>query len=143
MGSLVPAVDETEDARRLTDAGLRATRQRLAVMRTIRLGGRRHLTPESFHCELAASGLGLSLATVYNTLNHLADAGLLRRVGFGDRTWYCTNAAVHHHFYDERTERLIDIEGEQPEVHGIPAPPEGTSILGVEVIIRIRKTESL
>lgn len=131
--------DDGEDLERLLGAGLRPTRQRLAVMRTIRLGGRRHLTPESFHCELAAIGLRLSLATVYNTLNHLTDAGLLRRVGFGDRTWYCTNAAEHHHFFDEQSERLIDIEGEQPEVRGIPAPPEGMAILGVEVIIRVRR----
>ncbi len=70
---------ENEALRRV---GMRPTRQRVAVLRTIRAGGRRHLTPESFHQELADAGLKLSLATVYNTLNQFAESGLLRRVGF-------------------------------------------------------------
>ena len=127
------------DAALLRHAGIRPTRQRLAVLRTIRAGGRRHLTPESFHQELADSGLRLSLATVYNTLNHFAGHGLLRRVGFCDRTYFCTHAAPHHHFYDEATGRLEDIDGPQPDVTLVPAPPDGMEVAGVEIIIRLRR----
>ena len=108
-------------------------------MRVIREGGRRHLAPESFHRELADADVKMSLATVYNTLNHLADAGLLRRVGVGDRTWFCTNTSEHHHFFDETTGRIEDIPGDQPMVVGLPQAPPGTTILGVDVVIRIKR----
>ncbi|TAN61728.1 MAG: transcriptional repressor [Magnetospirillum sp.] len=109
------------------------------IGRRIREEGRRHLAAEAFHSELAAIGLKLSLATVYNTLNHFADAGLLRRVGFGDRTWYCTNTGEHHHFLDEGTGRIEDIEGPQPRVIDLPVPPPGMAIQGVELIIRLQR----
>ena len=127
------------DGERLRGAGIRPTGQRLGVMRVIREGGRRHLAPESFHRELADADVKMSLATVYNTLNHLADAGLLRRVGVGDRTWFCTNTSEHHHFFDETTGRIEDIPGDQPMVVGLPQAPPGTTILGVDVVIRIKR----
>jgi Fur family transcriptional regulator, iron response regulator len=123
----------------LRDVGIRPTAPRLAVLRTIREGGRRHLMPEAFHYELADHGIKMSLATVYNTLNHFADAGLLRRVGFGDRTFFCTNPGEHYHFFDEATGRLEDVPDPQPRVVDLPPPPAGMSIEGVEVIIRVRK----
>ncbi len=127
------------DGERLRATGIRPTGQRLGVMRIIREGGRRHLAPESFHRELADAGLKMSLATVYNTLNHFADAGLLRRVGVGDRTWFCTNTSEHHHFFDEVSGRIEDIPGDQPMVVGLPQPPSGMTILGVDVVVRVRR----
>ncbi|MEW5729077.1 MAG: Fur family transcriptional regulator [Pseudomonadota bacterium] len=131
--------DGRTDEQTLKDHGLRPTRQRLDLIRVIRQGGRRHLTPESFHRELTDSGLKFSLATIYNSLNSFTDAGLLRRIGFGDRTWYCTNPAPHHHFFDEGSGRIEDIPGDQPQVVGLPSPPDGMTVLGVEVIVRVRR----
>lgn len=131
--------DSRCDVEILADAGLRPTRQRLALIRAIRSGGTRHLTPESFHQELSDAGLRFSLATIYNGLNSFTEAGLLRRVGFGDRTWYCTNPDPHHHFFNEDTGRIEDIPGGQPRVEDLPSIPEGMTMLGVEVIIRVRK----
>jgi Fur family iron response transcriptional regulator len=126
-------------ADRLRQAGVRPTRPRLAIMDAIQRGGTRHLAPESFHRELADSGIPLSLATVYNTLNQFAEVGLLRRVGFGDRSYYCTNTGEHHHFYDEMTGRIEDITGAQPKVIGLPEAPPGMVIDGVEVIVKLRR----
>lgn len=125
------------DCERLREAGIRPTSQRLGVMRAIREGGGRHLTPESFHREMADVHIRMSLATVYNTLNNFADAGLLRRVGFGDRIWFCTNTIEHFHFFDETTGRIEDIHGEQPRVVDMPTPPPGMAILGVDVVFRV------
>lgn len=136
MGSIN---DQTMDAKRLRDSGIRPTSHRLTLMRLIREGGRRHLTPESFHRELEDSGKHMSLATVYNTLNQLSDGGILRRVGFGERTYFCTNPSEHHHFFDETTGRIEDIPGPQPQVIGLPEIPPGMSLRGVEVIIRLRR----
>ena len=132
---------ESAEIEALRQAGIRPTRQRAVVLRTIHAGGRRHLTPESFHQELADAGLKLSLATVYNTLNQFAQSGLLRRVGFCDRTYFCTHTAPHHHFYDDGTGRMEDIAGDQPSVVGLPAPPDGMEISGVEVIVRVRRAK--
>ena len=130
---------EPRECEALRRVGIRPTRQRTAVLRAIHAGGRRHLTPESFHQELADAGLNLSLATVYNTLNQFAESGLLRRVGFCDRTYFCTHTEPHHHFYDDGSGRLEDILGPQPGVVGLPDPPEGMEIRGVEIIIRLRR----
>lgn len=125
----------------LRQAGVRPTRPRLAIMTAIQRGGTRHLAPESFHRELADEGTHLSLATVYNTLNQFAEVGLLRRVGFGDRSYYCTNTGEHHHFYDEMTGRIEDIPGPQPKVVGLPEAPPGMVIDGVEVIVKLRRVK--
>jgi len=130
---------DLEDCARLRDAGIRPTGQRLAVMKTIRQGGCRHLAPESFHRELADAGVRMSLATVYNTLNHFADSGLLRRVGVGDRTWFCTNTHEHYHFLDEITGRIEDIPGPGPRLVDLPPPPAGMEVQGIEVIVRVRR----
>lgn len=124
----------------LREAGIRPTRQRVVIMRTIRRGGRRHLTPEGFHKELAEAGLKMALGTVYNTLNQFAAAGLLRRVGFGDRTFYCTSTDEHHHFFDEETGQLQDILGPQPVVGNLPTMAPGMEMVGVDIVVRVRRS---
>jgi Fur family iron response transcriptional regulator len=123
----------------LREAGIRPTTPRITILRAIKQGGHRHLTPESFHQELADQGHEFSLATVYNTLNHFAEADLLRRVGCGDRHYFCTNTREHHHFYDARTGRIEDIPDPQPVIAGLPEPPPGMMIEAVEVVIRLRR----
>ncbi|WP_241004080.1 Fur family transcriptional regulator [Magnetospirillum aberrantis] len=127
------------DLETLRGAGIRPTRQRVIIMRTIRRGGRRHLTPEGFHRELNQAGLKVALGTVYNTLNQFAAAGLLRRVGFGDRTFYCTATDEHHHFFDEETGLLQDITGSQPTVANLPPLAPGMEMVGVDIVVRVRK----
>lgn len=135
---MMPSPTFAEDEAMLRDAGIRPTRQRLAVARRIREGGRRHLTPEDFHEELAQHGLPVSLATVYNTLNQFVTAGLLKRLTLAERTFFCTNTSEHHHFYDEDTGRLLDIQGAQPQLQALPNPPGGERISGVDIVVRVR-----
>jgi Fur family iron response transcriptional regulator len=54
---------------RLRAAGLRPTRQRLALARLLLESGDRHVTAEHLHGEAMATGIKVSLATVYNTLH--------------------------------------------------------------------------
>src|SRR6202042_1584469 len=67
-------------AARLRVAGLRPTRQRVALARVLFEAGHRHVTAESLHAEVKATKIPVSLATVYNALNQFRDAGLLREV---------------------------------------------------------------
>jgi len=131
----LPAIDESA----LRAVGIRPTRQRLTIARIIHDGGRRHLTPDSLHQEAKSAGIRLSLATVYNTLHEFAAAGLVKRVPVGERSWFCTNVSEHHHYYHEATGRIEDIPGIQPQVMGLPGPPPGMEVVGVDVIVRVRK----
>lgn len=124
--------------RRLHAAGLRATRQRLDLAGIIFGDGHRHISAEQLHREARAAGIRVSLATVYNTLNQFTAAGLLREVVIEpQRCYYDTNTRPHHHFYDEDAGRLQDIPAEQVTLGNLPAPPEGTELRDVEVVIRV------
>jgi Fur family iron response transcriptional regulator len=65
---------------RLKQVGLRPTRQRLALAKLLLENGDRHITAEELFHEARASGIHVSLATVYNTLHQFTGAGLLREV---------------------------------------------------------------
>ena len=59
----------------LQAAGLRPTRQRMALGWLLFGKGARHLTAEMLYEEATLAKVPVSLATVYNTLNQLTDAG--------------------------------------------------------------------
>jgi Fur family iron response transcriptional regulator len=130
-----------KSADRLRDAGLRPTRQRLELAGLLFAHGDRHLTAESLHAEAHTAGVKVSLATVYNTLHQFTGAGLLRQVVVdAARSYFDTNIGNHQHFYCEDEGRLIDIPGETIAVAGVPAPPKGTEIDRVDVVIRVRRS---
>jgi Fur family iron response transcriptional regulator len=131
-----PSLDLAE---RLRSAGLRITRPRLALARLLCDGGHRHVTAEKLHGEAIAAAIPVSLATVYNTLHQFTTAGLLREVVIAPgRSYFDTNIDAHHHFFCESTGMLQDIAGQGVVVSGLPAPPAGTEISHVEVIVRLR-----
>ncbi|MEQ8442150.1 MAG: Fur family transcriptional regulator [Alphaproteobacteria bacterium] len=123
---------------RLKDFGLRPTRQRLALGKLLFDGGDRHVTAEQLHLEAREIGVKVSLATVYNTLNQFRDSGMLREVVVGGgKSYFDTNIHDHHHFFVEPAGELVDIPADQIQVGRIPAPPEGTVMDRVDVIIRV------
>ena len=123
---------------RLRKAGLRPTRQRVALATLLFGEGHRHLTAEELHAEALASRLPVSLATVYNTLNQFTEAGLLREVAIeGHRSYFDTNTSNHFHFYLEDERKLFDILSDDLQVSGLPEPPAGTRIRRIDVIVRL------
>ena len=129
-------------AERLRSAGLRVTRPRLALLRLLSDAGHRHITVENLHEEAIAAAIPVSLATVYNILHQFTAAGLLRKVLIAPgRLYFDTNVDEHHHFLCESTGMLQDIPEKDIAVLGIPAPPVGTAISRVEVIVRLRPLE--
>jgi len=126
----------------LRTAQIRPTRQRLTILRLIREGGHRHLTPDSLYQEALSSGVRLSLATVYNALNLFTASGLLRRVDVGERTWFCTNQADHHHMFDEATSELSDIPVETFQLVGAPDLPRDVELVRTDVIVRVRRIKA-
>jgi len=133
----------TEAHKRLKQAGLRLTKQRLALGRLLFDGRERHVTAETVHQEANEAGIGVSLATVYNTLHQFTDAGLLRQVIVGNgKVYFDTNVSDHHHFHVESDGKLIDIPGGSIEVRGVPHTPFGTEIERVDVIVRLKNRKS-
>ena len=125
--------------RRVRDAGLRRTRQRIALARLLFAHGDRHLSAEQLHEEAVAAGVPVSLATVYNALHQFTQAGLLRILAVeGSRTYFDTNTSDHHHFFVEGENRIFDIETGPVGVYNVPAPPEGMEIANVDVVVRLR-----
>ncbi|MBP2301990.1 iron response transcriptional regulator IrrA [Azospirillum picis] len=123
---------------RLNGAGLRPTRQRLGLARLLFDGCDRHITAEQLHGEALAADLPVSLATVYNTLNQFTSAGLLREVVVeAGKSYFDTNTSDHHHFFLEAAGRLEDIPADRVLVQSLPAPPPGTRIARVDVIVRL------
>ena len=124
---------------RVREAGLRPTRQRIALAELLFAKGDRHLSAEELHEEALAAGVAVSLATVYNTLHQFTEAGLLRILALeGSRTYFDTNTSDHHHFFVEGENRVVDIDGGPVTVSNLPAPPEGMEIANVDIIVRLR-----
>ncbi|HWD58771.1 MAG TPA: Fur family transcriptional regulator [Stellaceae bacterium] len=125
---------------RLRGAGLRPTRQRLALAKLLFDSADRHVTAEQLHGEATAAAIPVSLATVYNTLHQFTGAGLLREVVVEPgRSYFDTNVDDHHHFYCESTGALQDIPGTAITVGQLPHAPPGSEISRVDVIIRVRR----
>lgn len=128
-----------EISEKLRLAGLRPTRQRMALGWMLFGRGDRHVTAESLYEEAAKARVPISLATVYNTLHQFKDAGFLREVAVeGQKTYFDTNIGNHCHFFVEGEGRLIDIDDSQITIQNAPPPPEGMEIARIDIVLRLR-----
>lgn len=128
-----------EVAKYLRRSGLRPTRQRIALSDLLFGKGGRHVTAEALLEEAVLAKVPVSMATIYNTLHHFTQAGLLREVAVdGAKTYFDTNTSNHHHFYHEDTGHIYDIEANDMEVIGIPTPPADQEIWRIDVIVRLK-----
>jgi len=140
---MAAATAKTKDATvldRLRAAGLRPTRQRLALAKLLFAGGHRHVTAESLFNEARAKRINLSLATVYNALHDFTGRGLLREISVeAGRSYFDTNTAEHHHFYYERSGKLQDVPLDAVRIASLPEAPAGETVKRVDVIIRLAR----
>ena len=98
----------------LTQRGVKPTPQR-AVITEFLIGTCSHPTAdEVFQAVSDKLPVSLSRATVYNTLNCLVGAGVIKEV-FTEpgKARYDANITDHHHFVDVKTGKVFDIEPEQ------------------------------
>lgn len=109
------ATEEIEN--RLRQAGVQPTHHRIAICRHV-LCDADHPTAEDVHAWADKHLDKISLATVYNTLNTLVSAGLLRDFRFPhtDKLVFDTNLDDHYHFYDVKVDRLYDIPLDRVDV---------------------------
>jgi Fur family transcriptional regulator, iron response regulator len=124
---------------KLRYAGMRPTRQRIALGWLLFAKGPRHITAEKLYDEASAARVAVSLATIYNTLHQFTRAGLLREIAAeGAKTYFDTNVSDHHHFMFESSNRLIDIDRSEIEFAKLPPVPEGMEVARIDVVVRLR-----
>ena len=124
---------------RVRAAGLRPTRQRVALADLLFAKGDRHLSAEELHEEALVAGVAVSLATVYNTLHQFTEAGMIRVLAVESaKTYFDTNVSDHHHFFVEGRNEVLDIPVSNIEIGNLPEAPEGMEIAHVDVVIRLR-----
>jgi Fur family iron response transcriptional regulator len=119
--------------------GVKPTPQRVEVGMLL-LAGPCHVSADQILQSLRRSGSRISKATVYNTLKAFSRAGIIREVAVDpSRLVYDSTTTRHHHFLNEDTGELQDIDPAEVELARLPRLPEGTEALSVEVIIRVRR----
>ncbi len=137
--SLTVVSDRSVAEEKVRKAGLRPTRQRIALAQLLFAKGDRHVSAEELHEEAVRAGFTLSLATVYNTLHQFTNAGMLRVLAIeGARSYFDTNTADHQHFFVEESNRIFDIEGGPFTIANLPEPPEGMEIANIDIVVRLR-----
>ncbi|MDR3376423.1 MAG: Fur family transcriptional regulator [Ancalomicrobiaceae bacterium] len=124
----------------LRKAGLRPTRQRIALVSLLYGKGHRHVSAEALYEEALQAGIPMSLATVYNALHQFTEVGLLRELAAdGAKSYFDTNVSDHHHFFVEAENRMIDVPATSVAFADLPIPPEGMEITRIDVVVRLRR----
>ena len=126
--------------KKLRDSGLRPTKQRIKICEVL-------FTPDkTFHFTIndltkiiqEKQTEKISLATVYNTVHAFKKKGYLKEIFIAaDKSYFDTNITEHHHFFDTKTNELIDIDADKIELKSIPNPPKGKSIKDIDVVINV------
>jgi Fe2+ or Zn2+ uptake regulation protein len=105
-----PMTPSPDPASALREHGYRVTPQRLAVYASLVALGR-HVSAERLLEAVSERAPGVSLPTVYSSLEALEDAGLIRRVAAGrGPALYDTAAPEHHHLVCRRCGAVEDLE---------------------------------
>ena len=127
---------------KLRSSNLRPTKQRLKICQFLFNREKTfHFTVETLNKKINKNkGTKVSLATIYNTVEAFTSAGYLKEILTSkNKSYYDTNIKSHHHFYDEGTKELTDINYNQIKLSKVPTPPKGKKIKNLEVVIRIQK----
>jgi len=105
-----PSLSDSTIVNALRRKGYKATPQRIAIARFV-LGSRNHPTVQEVYNEVRQTYATVSLATVYKTLNVLAELGLVQELPFvhGD-TRFDSNVEPHVNLVCRGCGRINDLE---------------------------------
>lgn len=132
--------DRVSGDARLRAVGLRPTKQRRALAELLFAHGDRHISAERLHEDAVETGVRVSLATIYNTLNQFTRAGLLRELTVdSNKTYFDTNTTEHHHYFVEENNQVMDMPAGVLSIEDLPEPPDGMEVVRVDVVVRLRR----
>ena len=125
---------------KLRKSGLRPTKQRLKICEVLfNKDTTFHFTINDL-TKIISEELNekISLATVYNTVHAFKNKGYLKEISINsDKSYFDTNTSVHHHFFDEDTNSLIDCDENDLDEIKIKKNITGKKINSVEVLIKV------
>tara|TARA_B100000242_G_scaffold118567_1_gene82969 strand:- start:129 stop:557 length:429 start_codon:yes stop_codon:yes gene_type:complete len=125
---------------KLRDLGLRPTKQRVKMCEVL------FNRDKTFHftindlVKMISSEMNekISLATVYNTVHAFKKKGYLKEISINsDKSYFDTKTSMHHHFYDEDTQELIDCDENDIDPVNVKKNITGKNINSVEVLVRV------
>ena len=125
---------------KLRNSGLRPTKQRLQICEVL------FDTEKTFHFTINELNQKIkkqinnkiSLATIYNTVHAFEKKGYLKQIPINsNQTYFDTNVSHHHHFYDLKDEKLIDLENSDVGPINISKRINGKKIKSVEVLVKL------
>jgi len=136
MANKLQCLTTEEIAKRLTDAGVTPTSQRLAIAQYV-LCEADHPTAEEVETGVKNKLPMVSKATVYNTLGKLLEVGMLREVRspHEESLRYDGNIEPHHHFIDRETGEIVDISFGDVEITNIESLKRKFKIENLSVTI--------
>ena len=125
---------------KLRNSGLRSTKQRLQICEVL------FDTDKTFHFTIndlsekikKQTSKKISLATLYNTVHAFEKKGYLKQIPINSsQTYFDTNVTDHHHFYDLKEEKLIDLKNSDVGPINILKKINGKKIKSVEVLVKL------
>tara|TARA_B100000674_G_scaffold332442_1_gene277599 strand:- start:241 stop:639 length:399 start_codon:yes stop_codon:yes gene_type:complete len=125
---------------KLRNSGLRPTKQRLQICEVL------FDTEKTFHFTINELDQKIkdkidnkiSLATIYNTVHAFKQKGYLKQIPLNsNQTYFDTNVTDHHHFYDLKNEKLIDLENSDVGPINIKRKIHGKKIKSIEVLVKL------
>ena len=125
---------------KLRNSGLRPTKQRLQICEVL------FDTEQTFHFTIneldqkikKQKNNKISLATIYNTVHAFEKKGYLKQIPINSsQTYFDTNVTDHHHFYDLKDDKLIDLKNSDVGPINILKKINGKKIKSVEVLVKL------
>ena len=125
---------------KLRNSGLRPTKQRVKICEVL------FETDKTFHFTIndltkkihSKTNKKISVATVYNTVHAFEKKGYLKQIPINSsQTYFDTNTTDHHHFYDVKGEKLIDLDNKDVGPIIIQKSIPGKKIKSVEVLVKL------
>ena len=125
---------------KLRSAGLRPTKQRIKICKVLFDRNKTfHFTISNLKKLLKEKiDQKISQATVYNTVNALTKKGYLKEISISsEKNYFDTNISNHHHFFNESTNELIDLDEKNVGKIKINKSLPGKKIKSIEVLVKI------
>ena len=125
---------------KLRNSGLRPTKQRLQICEVL------FDTEKTFHFTINELDQKIkdkihnkiSLATIYNTVHAFEKKGYLKQIPVNsNQTYFDTNITDHHHFYNLKDGKLIDLEKSDVGPINIKRKIDGKKIKSIEVLVKL------
>ena len=125
---------------KLRNSGLRPTKQRLQICEVLFNTQRTfHFTINDLERKIKDKvDNKISLATIYNTVHAFEKKGYLKQIPVNsNQTYFDTNITDHHHFYNLKDGRLIDLENSDVGPINIKRKIDGKKIKSIEVLVKL------